>query len=97
MTWGDQRYARLGLISTMQTLAMAMCFVGTALTTQTVLGFLLTVVTINLVPVRADLTDWRYAFLALAPGPLLGALAMRALGYRAQTTARQHQLTGEST
>jgi hypothetical protein len=63
-------------------------YVGTALTAQTAIGFLLTVVTINLVPVTADTAGWRYAFLVLAPGPLLGALAMRTLGKQAHHGAR---------
>ena len=58
-------------------------FVGTALTAQTALGFALTVISIQLVPVLAGLTGWRFAFLLLIPGPVLGALAMRALGSRA--------------
>jgi hypothetical protein len=54
-------------------------FVGTALTAQTAIGFLLTVVTIQLVPIVAELIGWQYAFLLLAPGPLIGAVAMSAL------------------
>jgi predicted MFS family arabinose efflux permease len=61
---------------------------GTALTAQTAIGFALTVVSIQLVPLLAEAAGWRFAFLLLAPGPLLGALAMRALGSRvpARTT-----------
>ena len=53
--------------------------VGTALAAQTAIGFLLTVLTIHLVPVAAGLVGWRYAFLLLAPGPMIGAVAMAAL------------------
>ncbi len=53
--------------------------VGTALTVQTCAGFLLTMVTIRLLPVVANQAGWRWAFLALAPGPLLGAWAMAKL------------------
>jgi MFS family permease len=53
--------------------------VGTALTVQTCLGFLLTIVTIRLVPVVADTVGWRWAFLILTPGPLSGILALRPL------------------
>ena len=56
--------------------------VGTALTLQTCLGFLLTVVTIELLPRAADAVSWRYASLLLVPGPLLGILAMRKLERR---------------
>jgi predicted MFS family arabinose efflux permease len=39
-------------------------------------GFLLTMATIRLVPVMAAAIGWRWAFLLLAPGPALGAVAM---------------------
>ena len=51
-------------------------YIGTALTMQTCLGFLLTVVSINLIPALVAHVGWRYAFAALAPGPFLGILAM---------------------
>lgn len=55
-------------------------YVGTALTAQTAVGFLLTVVTIQFVPVLAGAVGWRYAFLLLAPGPAAGAVAMFRFG-----------------
>ena len=55
-------------------------YVGTALTAQTAIGFALTVVTIQLVPVLADAVGWRWAFWLLVPGPVVGAIAMRAFG-----------------
>lgn len=51
-------------------------YLGTALTMQTCLGFLLTSVSIELVPKLEQIVGWRYAFAILAPGPLLGAWAM---------------------
>ena len=51
-------------------------YVGTAITVQTCLGFLLTIVTIRLVPVWADWWGWERAFIPLAVGPALGILAM---------------------
>lgn len=53
--------------------------VGTALTLQTCLGFLLTMLTIEALPLVAEAVGWRWASLALVPGPLLGILAMRGL------------------
>lgn len=53
--------------------------VGTALTLQTCLGFLLTLVTIEGLPRVADLVGWRWAALLLVPGPLLGIWAMAPL------------------
>jgi MFS family permease len=51
--------------------------VGTAFTVQTCAGFLLTMVSIQLLPLAAGAYGWRWAFLLVVPGPLLGALAMR--------------------
>jgi MFS family permease len=51
-------------------------YIGTALTLQTCLGFLLTSASINLIPLLVAHIGWRYAFAALAPGPLLGIYAM---------------------
>ncbi len=56
--------------------------VGTALTLQTSLGFLLTMVTIQLVPALVDLAGWRLAFPVLALGPAVGIAAIRRLGRR---------------
>jgi MFS family permease len=49
---------------------------GTALTLQTSLGFLLTLVTIRLVPAIERLVTWRWAFAFLALGPAVGIWAM---------------------
>ena len=51
-------------------------YVGTAITLQTSVGFLLTIVTIRLVPVWADWWGWEWAYMPLAIGPALGILAM---------------------
>jgi MFS family permease len=53
--------------------------VGTALTLQTCLGFLLTIVTIELLPRVAAGVGWQWASLLLVPGPVLGIAAMRGL------------------
>ena len=55
-------------------------FVGTALALQLGIGFALTVFTIWVVPVFATgLGSRNWAFLALVPGPVVGALAMMRL------------------
>jgi MFS family permease len=54
-------------------------YVGTALTAQTAIGFLLTVLTIQALPLLADAVGWRWAVPLLAVGPLLGAVAMARL------------------
>jgi len=51
-------------------------YVGTALTAQTAIGFLLSVVTIQALPLLADAVGWRAAVPLLAIGPLLGVVAM---------------------
>ena len=51
-------------------------YVGTALTMQTSLGFLLTLVTIQAVPPLAEALGWERAFLVLVPGPVVGIAAM---------------------
>jgi MFS family permease len=53
--------------------------VGTALTVQTCTGFLLTMVSIRLLPLAAQAIGWQWVFLTLAPGPLLGAYTLRDL------------------
>ena len=58
--------------------------VGTALTLQTCVGFLLTMVTIEALPRVAAATSWQFASLLLVPGPLLGAWAMSRLIARGQ-------------
>ena len=53
--------------------------VGTALTVQTCAGFLLTMASIRLLPVAAQVLGWRWVFLVLAPGPIGGVVALRRL------------------
>ncbi|MCX4029957.1 MFS transporter [Spartinivicinus marinus] len=49
---------------------------GTMLTIQTSIGFLLTLVTIHLIPIWVEQVGWEYAFGLLAIGPFLGVVAM---------------------
>lgn len=50
--------------------------VGTMLTVQTCFGFLLTLVSIHLMPFLEATITWRYAFAVLAIGPVIGIIAM---------------------
>lgn len=54
-------------------------YVGTAVTMQLALGFLLTNVTLWLTPYLRDTLGWRAGFAVLAAGPALGIAAMQAL------------------
>ncbi len=54
-------------------------YTGTALTLQTSLGFLLTLVTIRLTPTLEGYFGWTWAFAFLALGPAVGIWAMYAL------------------
>jgi len=51
-------------------------YIGTALTIQTCVGFLLTTISIELIPRFVKIVGWRYAFILLAPGPLFGVISM---------------------
>jgi sugar phosphate permease len=53
--------------------------VGTALTLQTSVGFLLTIGTIQLIPVLTQLFGWTRSFAALAAGPAVGIALMNVL------------------
>ncbi len=54
-------------------------YIGTALTMQTCIGFLITTAPIRLMPWFAETFTWRYAFVPLAIGPILGVIAMMRL------------------
>ncbi|MGH9370385.1 MAG: MFS transporter [Vicinamibacterales bacterium] len=53
--------------------------VGTALTVQICAGFLLTMVSMRVLPAVAAAAGWQWAFLVLVPGPVLGAWVMSKL------------------
>ena len=54
-------------------------YVGTALAVQTSLGFLLTLITIRLIPAVGDAHGWRHVFALLAIGPVVGIWSMARL------------------
>jgi MFS family permease len=57
-------------------------YVGTALTVETCSGYLLTMLTIRVIPSLAAVVGWQWVFLALVPGPIFGGWAMWELGRR---------------
>jgi MFS family permease len=76
LLWGFTVVADSAQFSTLVTEHADQAYVGTALTLQLAVGFTLTVATIWLIPVFEHAVGWRYAFAFLAPGPMLGVLAM---------------------
>jgi MFS family permease len=78
-TWGFFVVADSAQFSTLVTEVSPAHAVGTALTLQTSLGFLLTTVTIQLVPIIEQTAGWRWAFPILALGPAAGIAAIRRL------------------
>jgi MFS family permease len=77
--WGTTVIADSAQFSALVADATPSHHVGTALTLQTCVGFLLTMLPIRLVPALAAAVGWQWTFLLLAPGPLLGTIAMRRL------------------
>ncbi len=79
LVWGFWVVADSAQFSTIVTEVVEPAHIGTALTLQLAVGFILTVFTIFLVPVIRDAHGWGWAMVLLAPGPVLGMVAMRAL------------------
>ena len=79
LAWGFFVIADSAQFSTLVTEAVPPHAVGTALTVQTSLGFLLTMVSIQLVPPIVAAVGWRWAFPMLALGPVAGIGAIRRL------------------
>jgi MFS family permease len=82
VVWGFFVVADSAQFSALVTESVPAHAVGTALTLQTSLGFLLTMVSIQLVPPAEALIGWRWAFAILALGPLFGIAAIRRLVVR---------------
>jgi MFS family permease len=79
MVWGVAVVADSAQLSALVAQYSPRDHVGTALTIQTCAGFLLTMVSIRLLPVAAQAIGWQWVFLCLVPGPWLGARALRGL------------------
>jgi MFS family permease len=77
--WGIFVIADSAQFSALVTESVPPHAVGTALTVQVSLGFLLTTVSIQLVPPLAEAAGWRWAFPILALGPAVGIAAIRRL------------------
>ena len=79
LVWGYFVIADSAQFSALVTEVSPSHAVGTALTIQVAIGFLLTIVTIQVVPAIAEVAGWRWAFPVLAAGPAFGIGAMRRL------------------
>ncbi len=77
--WGASVIADSGLFSSCVADVVDPRYVGTALTLQTAIGFALTIVTIQAVPVVVGFAGWPAATIMLAIGPIAGAVAMSKL------------------
>lgn len=79
LAWGFFVIADSAQFSVLVTESVPPHAVGTALTVQVCLGFLLTTLTIQLVPPVVEAAGWPWAFVMLAIGPALGIVAIRRL------------------
>jgi hypothetical protein len=79
LAWGFFVIADSAQFSVLVTESVPAHAVGTALTVQTSTGFLLTTLTIQLVPPVVGAIGWRWAFAVLALGPALGIASIRRL------------------
>ena len=79
LVWGFFVVADSAQFSALVTESVPSHAVGTALTIQTSLGFLLTMVTIQGVPLLAARIGWQWSFVVLALGPAVGIAAIRSL------------------
>lgn len=66
--------------------------IGTMLTVQTCAGFLLTLITIHLMPTMVDALGWGFAFAFLGIGPVFGVWAMYRLRMSAASKRLAHGL-----
>jgi MFS family permease len=77
--WGTAVVADSAQFSALVADASRPEYVGTALTVETCSGYLLTMLTIRVIPSLAAAVGWQWVFLALVPGPAFGTWAMERL------------------
>ncbi len=96
MTWGFFVIADSAQFSTLVTESVPPHTVGTALTIQTSLGFLLTMLPMQIVPLVAQRIGWRWSFVILALGPIAGIAAIRRLAALRATAAGRAKFSGST-
>lgn len=79
LTWGFFVIADSAQFSVLITEQVPTHAVGTALTLQVSMGFLLTTITIQIIPPLVNALGWQWAFPVLAIGPVLGIASIRRL------------------
>ncbi len=79
LVWGFFVIADSAQFSVLVTESVPAHTVGTALTLQVSIGFLLTTITIQLIPPLVSWLGWQWVFPILSIGPLLGILSIRRL------------------
>jgi MFS family permease len=87
MIWGVSVIADSAQFSAAVSEIAEVDYVGTALTFQMCIGFLLTIFSINLIPIIQRIIGWEWVFTILAIGPILGVLFM--------VKYRRYELTNE--
>lgn len=85
LLWGFFVIADSAQFSVLVTESVPPHMVGTALTLQVSIGFLLTTITIQLIPPLVTALGWQWVFPVLAIGPVLGILSIQRL---ASSTSR---------
>jgi MFS family permease len=76
IVWGVTVIGDSAQFSAMATELSDSRYVGTALALQLGLGFALTIISIRVTPLVAVWIGWQWSFLLLAPGPIVGVIAM---------------------
>ncbi len=79
LVWGFFVIADSAQFSVLVTESVPAHMVGTALTLQVSIGFLLTTITIQLIPPLVSVMGWQWVFPVLAVGPIAGILSIRRL------------------
>ncbi|MGC8472562.1 MAG: MFS transporter [Acidimicrobiales bacterium] len=85
--WGIAVVADSAQFSAAVTELSAVENVGTALTMQTAVGFVITILSINLVAAARDVLGWHWVFVLLSAGPFLGVYSMLRLRAHASSFA----------
>lgn len=79
LIWGASVIADSAQFSALATEYAQEGSVGTALTFQMAVGYLLTIISIYLIPLLVEAVTWQWAFIFLVIGPAIGVMAMQRL------------------